>query len=74
MRTYANLRFACGLLKGTPFGTCLHAFRRGTEQCTNGRRSPFCSSSIEMLSGLRTKTMCPLHRGRLIVPPLFVKC
>src|SRR5690606_41344358 len=34
-----------------------------------GSGSPFCSSSIEMLSGERTKAMCPSRGGRLMVTP-----
>ena len=34
-----------------------------------GSASPFCSSSIEMLSGERTNAMCPSRGGRLIVTP-----
>src|SRR6185369_15914233 len=33
---------------------------------------PFCSSSIEMLSGERTKAMCPSRGGRLIVTPASI--
>ncbi len=32
---------------------------------------PFCSSSIEMLSGERTKAMLPSRGGRLMVTPAF---
>ncbi len=32
--------------------------------------APFCKSSTEMLSGERTKAMCPSRGGRLIVTPL----
>jgi len=32
-------------------------------------RSPICSSSIDTLSGLRTKAMCPSRGGRLITTP-----
>ena len=35
----------------------------------NGQGSPFCSSSIEMLSGERTNAMRPSRGGRLIVMP-----
>jgi hypothetical protein len=34
-----------------------------------GSDAPFCSSSIETLSGERTKAMCPSRGGRLIVTP-----
>ena len=34
-----------------------------------GSASPFCSSSIEMLSGERTNAMWPSRGGLLIVPP-----
>ena len=33
---------------------------------------PFCRSSIEMLSGLRTKAMRPSRGGRLMVTPAFI--
>jgi hypothetical protein len=36
------------------------------------RDPPFCSSSIEMLSGERTKAMCPSRGGRLIVTPASI--
>ena len=34
-----------------------------------GSASPFCKSSIEILSGLLTKAMWPSRGGRLIVTP-----
>ena len=39
-----------------------------------GNESPFWSNSIEMLSGERTKAMCPSRGGRLIVTPLSMRC
>ncbi len=33
---------------------------------------PFCSSSIEMLSGERMNAMLPSRGGRLIVTPAFI--
>ncbi len=38
-----------------------------------GSESPFCSSSMEMLSGDRTNAMCPSRGGRLMVTPPFFK-
>jgi len=37
-----------------------------------GNGSPFCKSSIECLSGERTKAMFPSRGGRLIVTPAFI--
>src|SRR5690606_28824119 len=37
-----------------------------------GSASPFCSSSIEMLSGERTNAMRPSRGGRLIVTPASI--
>src|SRR5947209_10261840 len=37
-----------------------------------GRGSPFCSSSIECLSGERTKAIWPSRGGRLMVTPAFI--
>src|SRR5215469_17038792 len=37
-----------------------------------GRGSPFCRSSIECLSGERTKAILPSRGGRLIVTPAFI--
>ncbi len=37
-----------------------------------GNASPFCSSSIECLSGERTKAMTPSRGGRLMVTPAFI--
>ena len=39
-----------------------------------GRGVPACSSSTEMLSGLRTKAMRPSRGGRLMVTPLSIRC
>ena len=38
-----------------------------------GSASPACNSSIEMLSGVRTKAMRPSRGGRLIVTPRAIK-
>ena len=38
-----------------------------------GFASPFCSSSIEMPSGLFTKAMKPSRGGRLMVTPLSIR-
>jgi hypothetical protein len=35
-----------------------------------GNLSPFCSNSIEILSGVRTNAICPSRGGRLITTPL----
>src|SRR5262249_35122408 len=35
--------------------------------------SPFCSNSMEMLSGERTKAMRPSRGGRLMVTPAFIR-
>ena len=47
--------------------------RRRCSACSQGSAgasaAPFCSSSIEMLSGERTKAMRPSRGGRLIVTP-----
>ena len=37
-----------------------------------GLASPFCSNSIECLSGERTKAMTPSRGGRLMVTPAFI--
>lgn len=37
-----------------------------------GRAAPFCRSSIECLSGERTKAMTPSRGGRLMVTPAFI--
>src|ERR1700722_10965725 len=37
-----------------------------------GSGAPFCRSSIECLSGERTKAMVPSRGGRLIVTPAFI--
>jgi len=37
-----------------------------------GKASPACRSSIEILSGDRTKAMCPSRGGRLMVTPAFI--
>jgi len=37
-----------------------------------GSGSPFCSSSIECLSGERTNAMLPSRGGRLMVTPAFI--
>src|SRR5665647_2403537 len=37
-----------------------------------GRASPFCKSSMECLSGERTKAMTPSRGGRLMVTPAFI--
>ncbi len=37
-----------------------------------GNGEPFCRSSIECLSGERTKAMLPSRGGRLIVTPAFI--
>jgi hypothetical protein len=34
-----------------------------------GKGAPCCNSSIEILSGERTKAMCPSRGGRLMVTP-----
>ena len=39
---------------------------------SGARASPFCRSSIEMLSGERTKAMCPSRGGRLMVTPASI--
>ena len=38
-----------------------------------GSGSPFCSNSIECLSGERTKTICPSRGGRLMVMPACIR-
>jgi hypothetical protein len=38
-----------------------------------GKAVPFCKSSIECLSGERTKAITPSRGGRLIVTPAFIK-
>ena len=38
-----------------------------------GRAGPFCSNSIEILSGDLTKAMLPSRGGRLIVTPLSIR-
>ena len=37
-----------------------------------GKAAPFCSSSMECLSGERTKAMTPSRGGRLMVTPAFI--
>ena len=37
-----------------------------------GSGVPFCSNSMECLSGERTKAMLPSRGGRLMVTPLFM--
>ena len=39
-----------------------------------GSASPFCSSSMEIRSGLRTKAMRPSRGGRLMVMPMSCRC
>ena len=46
-------------------------FGAETHGSASGSASPFCSSSIEMLSGVRMKAMRPSRGGRLIVTPAF---
>ena len=38
-----------------------------------GSGLPFCNSSIEMLSGERTKAIWPSRGGRLMTTPLFIR-
>ena len=55
----------------------LYAFERpvfviDAQGSLGGSASPFCRSSIEMLSGDRTKAMRPSRGGRLIVTPASI--
>ena len=45
-----------------------------TQGSAGGSASPFCSSSTEILSGERTKAICPSRGGRLITTPFSCKC
>ena len=38
-----------------------------------GLGEPFCSNSIECLSGERTKAMTPSRGGRLMVTPAYIR-
>ena len=37
-----------------------------------GRAAPFCSNSMDCLSGERTKAIIPSRGGRLMVTPAFI--
>jgi Tol biopolymer transport system component len=66
-------------MEGAPEGMYVTALRRAHHHCPvffmdfhgsrGGSASPFCSSSMEMPSGERTKAMCPSRGGRLMVTP-----
>ena len=43
-----------------------------TQGSLGGNGEPFCSSSMECLSGERTKAMLPSRGGRLMVTPAFI--
>jgi hypothetical protein len=50
----------------------LPVFGMDSQGSFGGNGEPFCSSSIECLSGERTKAMVPSRGGRLMVTPAFI--
>ena len=55
-----------------PGGHTTHLSTIDAQGSAGSLAPPACNSSIEMLSGVRTKAMCPSRGGRLIVTPASI--